>query len=255
MIFYFSGTGNSQGVAEIIAERLGDQAINIIGSNPGTVKLNAGDYLGFVFPIYAWAAPEIMLEFAAGLDPGEAFTFAVATYSNVAGLALQQFSQYLPLRSGYGLTMPDNFPVLDKILETEESCLEKLAMAEKRLEEIIIRIKAREEVFDILVGEDGENRTYKLSQHFNENQRTTAQYRAEKECTGCGLCEELCPAKAIELQDGVPVWIKEECYLCMACLNRCPVEAIEYGDYSKGKFRYYFKGFDASKYHFDKTNK
>ncbi|MFR0963056.1 MAG: 4Fe-4S binding protein [Dorea sp.] len=56
------------------------------------------------------------------------------------------------------------------------------------------------------------------------------------------------PAKAIEIQDGKPVWIKEDCYVCMACLNYCPVEAIDYGKYSKGRFRYFFKGFSKENY-------
>jgi len=63
MIFYFSGTGNSAWVARQLAKRTGDVACDIT-----TLKelpnLDSDRQLGFVFPIYAWGAPEIMAEFA-----------------------------------------------------------------------------------------------------------------------------------------------------------------------------------------------
>ena len=32
MIFYFSGTGNSKGIAELVAQALGDRAVNCVGA-------------------------------------------------------------------------------------------------------------------------------------------------------------------------------------------------------------------------------
>ena len=63
MIFYFSGTGNSRGIAEMIAEKLQDTTVDIVGKNPDTFRLEKEAYIGFVFPVYAWAAPEVMLDF------------------------------------------------------------------------------------------------------------------------------------------------------------------------------------------------
>lgn len=250
MIFYFSGTGNSRGIAEVLAERLDDQAMSIVDQDPKKFHFEKDDYLGFVFPCYAYAAPEMMLQFAEHLNPGDAFTFAVCTFSNVTGDTLEHFSDHLPLKSGYGIKMPDNFPILDKILETKESTLEKLRAAEKRLDEIFPRIQRREaEGFDTLRGEDGHNRSYNLSPQFNALKRKTAPFWIQEErCVGCGKCENLCPAHAIRMEQGRPVWIKPDCCFCMACLNRCPKEAVQYGAYSQGKFRYYFKGFDCTKY-------
>ena len=206
MIFYFSGTGNSEGLAKIIAQRLGDKAVNIVDQNPAAYHFEADDYLGFVFPIYAYAAPEMMIEFAKRVNPGDAFTFAVCTFSNVTGDALEHFSDYLPLKSGYGIKMPDNFPVLDKILETEESALQKLRAAEVRLEEVFPRIKAKETgVFDTLRGENSHELSYKGYPLFNESMRKTAPYWVEKDkCVGCGLCAQKCPRKLITVDGKVP---------------------------------------------------
>lgn len=249
MIFYFSGTGNSKGIAELVAQALGDRAVNCVGADPQAYSFTEKDYLGFVFPVYAYAAPEMFQQFADSIRPGGAFTFAICTFSNVAGLALEEFSEHVPLKCGYGIKMPDNYPILNKIIDTKESSMEKLVAAEKRLAEVIPRLLAKEKGFDVLTGDNAHDNTYKLAPMFNRYKRKTAPYRVDKAlCTGCGLCEKLCPAKAIELRGERPIWVKEDCCMCMACINRCPAVAIEYGEYSKGKYRYWFKGFDTARY-------
>ena len=250
MVFYFSGTGNSEGIARIIAERLSDTAVSIVDLDPGAYSFGPGDSVGFVFPVYAYAAPEMMIEFARRVDVGGAFCYAVCTFSNVTGDALEHFRGFAPIKSGYGIKMPDNYPVLDHVIDTKESTLEKLRAAEKHLAEVLPRIERREEgVFDTLRGENGHERSYKGYELFNQSMRDTAPYWVEKDlCVGCGLCERLCPAHAIEMRDGTPAWTRDTCCMCMSCLNRCPREAIQYGTYSKGRFRYFFKGFDTSRY-------
>lgn len=244
MIFYFSATGNSKAVAEMLAECLKDDAVNIMGADPSMAGENE-EYIGFVFPVYAWTAPEVMLNFAKKVNPGKAFTFAVATFSNVSGMALEHFSEHLPLKCGYGVKMPDNFPVYNKIVETEETARVKLAAAKLRLEQICQWILEKREGFDTIYGEDAEIHTYQMAKQFNLHQRNTAEFWVDAElCVHCGLCERICPVGAIQLKDGMPRWVKSDCYLCAGCLNRCPVEAVQMGNYSKGKFRYVFKGFD-----------
>ena len=45
------------------------------------------------------------------------------------------------------------------------------------------------------------------------------------ECTGCGLCVDVCPFDALELVDGIAE-VDEKCTLCGACVEECPAEAI-----------------------------
>ena len=162
MVFYFSGTGNSEGVARIIAQHLSDTAISIVDLDPASYSFGAGDSVGFVFPVYAYAAPEIMIEFARHVNVGDAFCYAVCTFSNVTGDALEHFRDFVPIKSGYGIKMPDNYPVLDHIIDTRETTLAKLRAAKTRIAEVLPLLERREEgIFDTLRGENGHERSYR----------------------------------------------------------------------------------------------
>ena len=251
MIFYFSGTGNSEGIAQLLAKRLRDRAVDIVGKTPASYVFSPEDRVGFVFPVYAYAAPKVMLAFAAGISPGGAYTFAAPTYSNAAGCTLEHFSQTAcRLDGGFGIKMPDNMPVFDKIVETRETAIEKLRAAASRFEAVVEQVRNRKSGFDIYYGPTPERLTWESGVRFLEEPsfQTTLYHVRKDRCVGCGLCEQLCPAGVIRMEGDTPVWTRENCYICMACLNRCPAGAIEYGPYSEGKYRYFFRGFDLSRY-------
>jgi MinD superfamily P-loop ATPase len=48
-----------------------------------------------------------------------------------------------------------------------------------------------------------------------------------RRCTGCGLCEELCPTHAVEIQNQQAVIVRPEaCSFCDVCEASCPERAI-----------------------------
>jgi len=49
---------------------------------------------------------------------------------------------------------------------------------------------------------------------------------AEK-CTGCSICEDICPRNAIEIRDGKAYILDKYCEKCMLCYHKCPVKAVE----------------------------
>lgn len=245
MIFYFSATGNTKWIAETIAVGLGDKTADIMKADPADYTFGPEDVIGIVFPVYYCVSPDRVTEFAKKLSPNGAYTYAVCDYSNYAGHALQYLSREgLALHSGYGVLMPDNTSVFGLTLDDEESTLRKLRQAQPRVQEIIERLKTREEgVFDAWEGEqDPEEQTQILGGLYHSGEVTkTDVFSVTDVCIGCGLCERNCPAGAIELRDGKPVWAKEHCAMCAACINNCPVEAIEFADKSQGVYRYTFR--------------
>ena len=65
MIFYFSSTGNSKYVADYLARQTGERLIDV--SKAGLKQewkytLDKDERLGFVFPIYAWRPPSLVLK-------------------------------------------------------------------------------------------------------------------------------------------------------------------------------------------------
>ncbi|MEA3361167.1 MAG: 4Fe-4S binding protein, partial [Thermodesulfobacteriota bacterium] len=46
-----------------------------------------------------------------------------------------------------------------------------------------------------------------------------------EKCTGCKICEKICPFAAITVVDKIAK-VKDNCTLCGACVSSCPAEAI-----------------------------
>lgn len=65
MIFYFSGTGNSQWAANTLALYTSDKLISIpeVINTDCSFTLGKDEHVGFVFPVHGWRVPLIVREF------------------------------------------------------------------------------------------------------------------------------------------------------------------------------------------------
>ena len=70
MLLYFSGTGNSRWVADSLAKLLNERvyALLDVAARPSLFDLKAGGALGFVFPVYAWGPPVLVIDILAKLQ-------------------------------------------------------------------------------------------------------------------------------------------------------------------------------------------
>ena len=57
-------------------------------------------------------------------------------------------------------------------------------------------------------------------------------------CTGCAICQKICPVDNIKIENKQPIWGKQ-CEQCMACIQWCPTQAIEYSDKTRKRKRYH----------------
>lgn len=236
MIFYFTGTGNSQYVATKIAFETDDRYVSIgeaMKESYFDYNLRKGEPLGFVFPTYYWSLPSIVVDFikAVSIKTGRSnYVYAVFTCGASTGDCGREISKLLKrkgiaLNATFGIKMTDNYtPVFDvrNTLKNEE----KNKKAEGRIDDCIHKIEERMSgCFDDLRG------VFPAlpAKLMYEEARETYRFKVSNECIGCGLCELNCPCSAISLNTGKPSWVKTECTLCLSCLHHCPQNAISYG--------------------------
>ncbi|WP_238919154.1 EFR1 family ferrodoxin [Clostridium sp. YIM B02555] len=249
MIFYFSGTGNSLQIAKNIAEYNGEQLISIAAEMKKEKKvfdynLKENEVIGFVYPTYAWAPPEIVLEFISKINFNnykKNYVFSVATCATSVGNLMKVLSSSLEkknimLDSGFSLIMPTNY-ITSKNIDPKEIVDKKLLEAEDSLKYINKVIKDRKKNgFQIEKGTMPLFLSSIINLLFNKAGRSTKKFYANDNCIGCGICESVCSYNTIKVE-GKPKWGKD-CAQCLGCINLCPVKAIQYGKGTEGKERY-----------------
>lgn len=236
MIYYFSGTGNSKWVAEQLAAKTGDTAVNLVGQKEP--QATDGQTIGIVFPVHAWGVPEPVQEFVRKLKGKPAFSFGVCTCGGEAGDAMQKLRGMYPVDSIYSIALPNNY-VMGSALESEESIMRKVANAKEKFDTIAAQIIAREPVSDVHTGNLAWLKSNLLNLGFNFAARSTKPFFVTDKCISCGQCARDCPAQTITMVAGKPTWGKK-CYMCTACINLCPTQAIEYGKGTAARGRYSF---------------
>ena len=246
MIFYFSGTGNSQAAAETIARVQQERLVSIIQAIEAEqydYVLQKGEAVIFVFPVYAWAPPEIVMQFLSrltflGEDPD--YLGVIVTYSKQIGNCFKVVHQAIEdkgwrLTSFYTLKMPHNYLIVGHT-DSYERVYEILAATLPTLERINREIAQKEHVYEQAIEFFPRIRTLAGQRWMRIMSKRITPFYANDHCISCKVCEKICPTKCIEVTQK-PSW-KGECLHCLACLHYCPKSAIQYGKSKKKKKRY-----------------
>ena len=245
MIFYFSGTGNSQLAAKQIASIVDDEVVSI------NACLRAGERgryhslkpLVFVVPTYAWRIPKVVERWICETQfEGSPGAYFVLTCGGSCGDAAE-YAKRLCAKKGlhfWGLApvvMPENYVAMFPT-PGEAECKMILEEAKPRIAALAERIRD---------GKIFPRHTATLKDKVQSGPVNLLFYPfvvhdkgfcVSDACISCGKCVRRCPLNNLELAGGKPVW-KGNCTHCMACIGGCPVEAIEYKTNSKGKHKYY----------------
>ncbi len=102
MIYYFSGTGNSEWVAGELARLTGDEAHAIapLADKAGGIAIAAPARVGIVFPVYAWGAPAIVERFCRSITIADgAYAYVVCTCGDEAGRAVKRLQKWFPIKA------------------------------------------------------------------------------------------------------------------------------------------------------------
>ena len=247
MIFYFSGTGNSNYVAKRIADALGDALVNlndrIKASDTSPVEI--GERLIIVTPTYAWRIPRVVRDWLLKTElRGARQAWFVMTCGGEIGNA-DQYNRELCAEKAIScmgtaqIVMPENYIAMFSAPQADKA-RQIVAKAEPDIDRAIAAIQSnqpfaptRNNLYDRFMSGPVNPIFYKFFVKADA-------FAVSDACIGCGQCAKRCPINNVTLKDGKPVWGRN-CTHCMACICYCPKEAIEYGKKSVGQPRYHFE--------------
>ena len=249
MLFYFSGCGNTRWAARQMADVQQERLVFIPEAMAGNCvyTLQNDEKVGFLFPIYSWAPPKIVIDFILRLKlenyRGQ-YLFMVCTCGDDAGLTRQMFTSAIERRgwrvdSAFSIRMPNTYICLPGFhVDRPAHRAEKLQNAPGRMSEINEQVLKRVSgQYDVNEGKWPWVKTRLIQPVFQRFLIDDQPFSANEKCSGCALCERSCPVGNIRLANDRPVWL-HRCTMCLACFHHCPEHAIAYGRQTTGKERY-----------------
>ena len=250
MIFYFSGCGNSKHVAKTLATQLNDTLVFIpeaVRNNQHKYTLREGESLGFVFPVYAWAPPRLVLNFVKQLQLASKpdYVYFACTCGDECGHTEKIFRKAVSekgwnVSACFSMKMPETYIGMPGFkLDTKEKARQKIEIADATMTRNIPRLLNKERFSEMMVGSAAWLKSYVINGSFNRFATDDRKNHTTDKCISCGKCVNVCPLQNITLEDGRPRW-NGNCTMCMACYHHCPVNAIQYGKGTEGKGQYYY---------------
>ena len=235
-IVYYSGTGGTRMAAECLADSLTKRNCQV-----AIQRLKAGepevlgefDRLVVMFPVYAFNAPEPVLNWSRNLSEQQNKSAAVISVSGGGEMCPNTACRRRTIKNlekkGFVvdyeamLVMPPNIAIalkapLDKMLldilpHKTEAIADDLArnLTLRKHPLMLDRALASMSLFE------------RFGAHWFGRR-----IRVSSACSGCAECAMNCPSGNISMHDGRPIFGKV-CHLCMNCLYSCPAQALSPG--------------------------
>jgi flavodoxin/formate hydrogenlyase subunit 6/NADH:ubiquinone oxidoreductase subunit I len=238
-VYYFSGSGNSLYAAKRIAENL-QANLHFIAAYKSDEKFKvAAKTLVFVFPLYDFKAPPIVVEFLSKIeDLHDKKIYALSTYGISKWKAVKFFSNELKktgavLRGGFALPMPHNGIGASKVSENENKMLYQ--SADEKIDQFVDFVKEEKEgiletksILKLFVSPFFSRmlpEMFRFLIFIIRHGVKSLQLVADQSCTRCALCVRLCPVENITMIDNFPKW-GDNCIGCMACVHFCPSKSV-----------------------------
>ncbi|MCH5151748.1 MAG: EFR1 family ferrodoxin [Clostridiales bacterium] len=251
LICYFSGTGNTEKVADKFVScftELNNEVETVavesvldgktLTDSFQTLLKNA-DLVGFGYPIHAFNAPAIVLEFAKRLpklrEKKRAFVFNTSgeplELNNISSIKLCRLlkRRNIEVVSEYHYCMPYNI----MFRHSDDMALKMWTTAEQLIPLDVDELqKNRPHVLKKVACGDFVAWVMRC-EHWG-GRLNGRQYKVSDECAHCEKCVRICPTHNIKIVDGKFKFGKN-CLMCMRCAMLCPKNAIKIGWFNKWK--------------------
>lgn len=239
VILYFSGSGNSKYVAELLAERLEGEAVDLVGFE-GEIDV---DCLGIVTACYCNDIPYLARDLLNNLTIKRAdYAFYITTAQASSGYCAISVKGILESK-GIALAYTKLFRMLSTFVVTVMPFVGKMeskyvSKEEASLSKIVDDVKG-EKVEKIKCFSYPVRRVINKFSYFGMNHLFGVRNKSVSDaCIGCGKCAQHCPCGSITLVEGKPSFDKN-CTYCFGCAHICPVGAVKFGHNNiKGKKQY-----------------
>lgn len=245
-IYYFTGTGNSLAVSKDLAAEL-DEGKHVVDILPiakfydqDSIKVDA-DTIGIVFPVYCLDIPPIIKTFAKKLNLNGAYVFALATCNGSPGNALFNLNTLLEkqgnrLASGFHISMPGNSVLAIDLTTNDEENEKRFGEEKIKIKSIAEAVKNKKHLG--IEGKFNPDEKYEAKVYLDNIYKVQQQFWVTESCNQCGICQDICPKKNIEMIGKEIIW-HDNCEYCLACLHWCPNAAIQNGEISQNCRRYH----------------
>ncbi|MFZ5353122.1 MAG: EFR1 family ferrodoxin [Bacillota bacterium] len=245
LIHYFTGTGNTAHAAELLSKELKgmniDTGIVCVNRNTPLLTIKA-DYHVFMFPVYAFTIPYTFQLYMKKLKAEKDTKAAVIAnfgmistkggwHTGYEGQSAKQAARMLK-RRGFDVVLmesvgyPENITIFASAV-SDHTCSSIFEIADLCIKSIACKIASNERhtkqygFADTVFGWLGGSLfTYLGRWQFGKF------YISDESCNSCGLCERICPANTIHINNKKPVW-SYRCDACLKCYNVCPQKSIQ----------------------------
>ncbi|MCK5817195.1 MAG: EFR1 family ferrodoxin [Candidatus Marinimicrobia bacterium] len=231
-LLYFSGTGNTKWLSEILSASLIEKGGTVsIFNLEDDIEFDAKDFDSILVahPVYGAHVPRLVSDRVQILIQGNIPIIVIATfgYVNALGYFAEKKALGRTIHSYYNIKMFNNIstPKMKIGIKTLEKRLSVKPRLIRKIESIstsILQGKRKIEGIgpQLLVG-------IKIRKIFRDGLHThyqTLGVDAER-CTDCGKCIRECSTHSI-VQEGDIFTFHATCTACMRCYNNCPTQAI-----------------------------
>lgn len=244
LILYFSATGNTRKIAEVIGNTFTQMGCEVAISDITAYadrqrKIDLTPYHALVFgaPIHSSRAPRVVREWMRTLE-GQGKKCSMFFTCGGFGVHPAHYStrQILKNQNFIVVSSADFLGVHTfnlggwKAMEgrPDESDFE---VAKEYTKKTYMRFTGEDnKILGELEQTDHTEEQLDAIESFRFNVLTQLPSRGGKECCMCMVCEELCPTGAMNAESGNAD--KEKCIACLACVANCPEDVLKINDMS-----------------------